>query len=98
MSEASIQLQTQPSLADTSLDSAGRPVIAHTTSQSGKHSKYKPRFAEFAADATEVFRYAVVVTKAVVPKAFWGSDYNFGVVMRRMPSLFIGSVLCSFAA
>ncbi|PIL35516.1 hypothetical protein GSI_02244 [Ganoderma sinense ZZ0214-1] len=88
MSETSIQLQTQPSLADTSvsLDSSGRPIIAHISSQARKHSKYKPRFAEFAAGATEVFRYAVVVTKTVVPKAFWGSDHNFEVVMRRVPS------------
>ena len=95
MLETSIQLQTQPSVADTSisLDSSGRPIITHITSQARKHSKYKPRFAEFAVGATEVFRYAVVVTKFVVPKAFWGSDHNFEVVMRRTPPLFPGSVL-----
>ena len=95
MSETSIQLQTQASVADTSisLDSAGRPIIAHITSQARKHAKYKPRFAEFAAGANEVFRYAVVVTKAIVPKAFWGSDHNFEVVMRRTPCPSPGSVL-----
>ncbi|TBU33339.1 hypothetical protein BD311DRAFT_774454 [Dichomitus squalens] len=86
MSETSIQLQTQPTVADTSisLDAAGRPVLAlHAPSQARKHARHKPRFAEFACGADEVFRYAVLVTKAVVPKAFWGSDYNLGVAMQR---------------
>lgn len=30
-----------------------------------------------------MYRYAVLVTKAVIPKAFWGSDTNFKHVLRR---------------
>ena len=89
MSETSIQLQTQASAANTSisLDSAGRPIIPHIDSQARKQAKYKPRFAEFSAGANEVFRYAVLVTQAVIPKMFWGSDHNFEVAMRRTPTL-----------
>ena len=94
MSETSIQLQTQASAANTSisLDSAGRPIIPHIDSQARKQTKYKPRFAEFSAGANEVFRYAVLVTKAVIPKAFWGSEHNFEVIVLRTCSLFSTSV------
>ena len=85
MSETSVQLQTQPTVTDTSisLDSAGRPILPHVPSQARKQTKYKPRFAEFACTTNEVFRYAVTVTKAVIPKTFWGSDHNFEVTMQR---------------
>ncbi|KAN0139057.1 Telomerase ribonucleoprotein complex - RNA binding domain containing protein [Lactarius tabidus] len=44
-------------------------------------SKCKPRFAEFACSFVEIFRFAAVVTKAVIPMSFWGGDENFRVVM-----------------
>ncbi|KAI0280789.1 hypothetical protein BGY98DRAFT_1075875, partial [Russula aff. rugulosa BPL654] len=47
----------------------------------GEASKSKPRFAEFACSHTEVYRFVVLVTKAVVPKLFWGGDENFKQVM-----------------
>ncbi|TFY78051.1 hypothetical protein EWM64_g5960 [Hericium alpestre] len=44
----------------------------------GKSLKTPKRFA---CGYNEVFRYAVLVTKAVIPKALWGSDENFKVMM-----------------
>ncbi|KAI0635988.1 hypothetical protein C8Q77DRAFT_606942 [Trametes polyzona] len=84
MSETSIQLQTQATFIDgsVSLDSAGRPVIVHDLSQARRQTKYKPKFAEFVCSPGEVYRYVVLVTKAVVPQAFWGSARNFDVVMQ----------------
>ncbi|KAI8969502.1 hypothetical protein BD414DRAFT_428487 [Trametes punicea] len=83
MSESSIQLQTQATVVDgsISLDSAGRPMIAHHQSQARKNAKDKPRFAEFVCSVEEVYRYAVLITNAVIPKAFWGSNRNFQVTM-----------------
>ncbi|KAI0367818.1 hypothetical protein BV20DRAFT_915159, partial [Pilatotrama ljubarskyi] len=90
MSETSIQLQTQVTLGDgsVSLDSAGRPVISHDLSQAHRQVKYKPRFAEFVCEVGEVYRYAVLVTKAVIPDTFWGSRRNFEVLMQS-PSLLL---------
>lgn len=93
MSETSIQLQTQASLVDSSvsLDAAGRPMISHDISEARRQTKCKPRFAEFACGSDQVFRYAALVTKTIIPKAFWGSDMNFDVVMQRLCHL---CVLC----
>lgn len=105
MSERSIQLRTQPGLVDanTSVDSSGYHVTAHGLSQAEKHTKHKPRFAEFACSHSEVsmsikyslhkcfylmvmqvYCYAVLVTKAVIPTAFWGNSDNFKLVLSRM--------------
>ncbi|KAI0775158.1 hypothetical protein BD413DRAFT_471759 [Trametes elegans] len=87
MSETSIQLQSQGVFVNSSisLDSAGRPMIIHDQSRAGRQQKQKPRFAEFACGVDEVFRYAILVTKAVIPRAFWGSDKNFKVLMQCKP-------------
>ncbi|KZP22725.1 hypothetical protein FIBSPDRAFT_910389 [Athelia psychrophila] len=53
-------------------------------SQAVKPSKVKPRFAEFTCSHTEVYRYAVLVTDAVIPKAFWGSTRNTKLVLRHI--------------
>ena len=58
MSETSIQIQTQASLVDSSisLDSAGRPMIAHDQSWTREQqAKCKPRFAEFVCNVGEVW-------------------------------------------
>ncbi|OBZ72156.1 Telomerase reverse transcriptase [Grifola frondosa] len=88
MSEHSIQLQTQGTLSDpnASVDSVGRSIVPHGLSQAQRHYKNKPRFAEFACNYAEVYRYAVLVTNAVIPKAFWGCDKNFKVVLRHVKS------------
>jgi hypothetical protein len=31
----------------------------------------------------KIYRYAALITKAVIPKAFWGSDRNFKLVLGR---------------
>lgn len=31
----------------------------------------------------QIYRYAALITKAVIPKAFWGSDRNFKLVLGR---------------
>ncbi|KAL7279239.1 hypothetical protein ACG7TL_007079 [Trametes sanguinea] len=91
MSETSIRLQTQATFHDgsISLDSAGRPVVYHTASPAQRSAKYKPKFAEFMCGADEVSRYAVLVTKAVIPKALWGSDRNFKITMNNVKHLII---------
>lgn len=50
------QLQSQASLKDAnlSIDLTGRPISVHGLSQAEKHSKNKPRFAEFMCSHTEV--------------------------------------------
>lgn len=102
MSERSIQLRTQPSVVDASvsIDSADLSISPHGLSQAEKHTKPKPRFAEFACSQTQVnscftpdvmdnnvfsqvYCYAVLVTEAVIPKAFWGSDKNFKLILER---------------
>ncbi|RDX57228.1 hypothetical protein OH76DRAFT_1335266 [Lentinus brumalis] len=87
MSESSIQLQTQATAVDTSvsLDSSGRPINFHVSSQARRQTKYKPRFAEFSYNTWDVCRYVILATKTVIPMDFWGSKYNFQMVMQRMP-------------
>ena len=65
---------------DISTDSFGRSIIATGISFAEQQTKQKPRFAEFMCSYAEVFRFAVVVTKAVIPTAFWGSQKNFKLV------------------
>ncbi|KAI9066222.1 hypothetical protein FKP32DRAFT_1566221 [Trametes sanguinea] len=83
MSETSIQLKTQATFHDgsISLDSTGRPIAYQSSSQAQKSARYKPKFAEFMCGVDEVFRYAVLVTNAVIPKVLWGSDRNFKITM-----------------
>ncbi|KAJ8494766.1 hypothetical protein ONZ51_g2140 [Trametes cubensis] len=107
MSEMSIQLQTQASVTNhsISLDLSGRPIFVHDQSQARRQLKHKPRFAEFVCGVDEVFRYAVLVTRAVIPKVFWGSKRNFLVTMgyvkhmittRRYETLSLHQVLQNF--
>ncbi|KAG5635812.1 hypothetical protein H0H81_010060 [Sphagnurus paluster] len=63
-----------------SVDLSGK-VISPTGVAQERHGKLKPRFADFACPNVEVYRYVALVTKAVIPKAFWGSDANFKVVL-----------------
>lgn len=67
--------------------------------------KHKPRFVDFTCDYSEVFRFAVVVTKLVIPKAFWGCERNFKIIAgyimelitaRRYETLTLHHVLQSF--
>ncbi|KAI0833540.1 hypothetical protein BC628DRAFT_1308718 [Trametes gibbosa] len=84
MSETSTQLRTQATFIDAnvSLDSAGRPMLIHEPSQARRQIQHKPKFAEFVCSAGEVYRYAILVTKAVIPKTLWGSTKNFDVVLQ----------------
>ena len=78
--------QTQPrtqamhSSHDISVNSAGHSIIATGLSSVEQQIKQKPRFAEFMCSYAEVFRFAVVVTKRVIPMQFWGSQKNFKLV------------------
>jgi telomerase reverse transcriptase len=82
LSEDPSQPRTQATYSDNdiSIDSAGRSIIAAGISFAEQQTKQKPRFAEFMCSYAEVFRFAVVVTKAVIPKVFWGSEKNFKIV------------------
>ncbi|KAG2110432.1 hypothetical protein BD769DRAFT_1365127 [Suillus cothurnatus] len=75
LSENSIQLKSQASQNDMSIDSAGNGGQIPS-----KEMEHKPRFLEFTCSHAEVYRYAILVTKAVIPKAFWGCERNFKVV------------------
>ncbi|ETW83156.1 hypothetical protein HETIRDRAFT_450817 [Heterobasidion irregulare TC 32-1] len=89
VSEQSIRLKSQQSLttANRSIDSLGCTIVPGGTTQARVDVKSKPRFTEFTCSHVEIFRYAVLVTKAVIPKAFWGSDKNFKLVMNCEPRL-----------
>ncbi|CDO70652.1 hypothetical protein BN946_scf184756.g19 [Trametes cinnabarina] len=80
-----------------SLDSAGRPLVYHTQSQARKNAKFKPKFAEFICGVEEVYRYAVLVTKAVIPRALWGSDKNFNITMENVKHMITGRRYESFS-
>ncbi len=54
MSETSIQLRSQASLGNTSIDSNGNPIIPFGLTQARKHALNKPRFIEFACNYVEV--------------------------------------------
>ncbi|KAF8206272.1 hypothetical protein K438DRAFT_1457948, partial [Mycena galopus ATCC 62051] len=77
--------RTQKSVVtnDISLDSEGNSVLPAGLTQAALHAKTKPRFVEYSCSHIEVYRYAVLVTKAVIPKVFWGSETNFKHVLRR---------------
>ncbi|KAF7974772.1 hypothetical protein HWV62_11243 [Athelia sp. TMB] len=78
MSERSIYFHTQAALPDLNISA---DTSAWPNTQTNKKSKIKPRFAEFTCSHTEVYRYAVLVTDAVIPKAFWGSTRNSRLMM-----------------
>jgi hypothetical protein len=69
------QLLTEPNLDNTIFDTT-LPLPSKR-----REPKPKPRFAEFACRTGEVWRFAVLVTEAVIPKPFWGSDTNFKLTM-----------------
>ncbi|TEB25159.1 hypothetical protein FA13DRAFT_1738578 [Coprinellus micaceus] len=79
MSEQSIQLPSQLSLRldDASMDSAGKPISPLRPTQIARATQHKPKFTEFECSHYEVYRYAKLVTNAVIPKAFWGSESNY---------------------
>ncbi|KAG1775303.1 hypothetical protein EV702DRAFT_973474 [Suillus placidus] len=83
VSENSIQLKSQASQINMSIDSAGNSIAADRV-PCKQEMEHKPRFLEFTCSYVEVFRYAMLVTKAVIPKAFWGCERNFKVVQGRM--------------
>ncbi|KAF5359331.1 hypothetical protein D9756_003256 [Leucocoprinus leucothites] len=87
MSERSIQIQTQGPLdANMSTLSTGNISISASVGDPAP----KPRFAEFTCSYVEVFRYVVVIVKAVIPKSFWGSKKNFKVIMNHLKSFITG--------
>lgn len=88
MSEQSIQMSTQLSLRldDVSMDSAGNPVSPLRATQVSRPIQHKPKFTEFECSHYEVFRYAKLVTNAVIPKTFWGSEANYRLVLKSKPS------------
>ncbi|GJE88721.1 telomerase reverse transcriptase [Phanerochaete sordida] len=87
MSETHSQaLQTQPPWPsnEISVDSEGRSIVAAGVSFTTAQVRQKPRFAEFMCSYAEVFRFAVIVTKTVIPMAFWGSEYNFKLITKHI--------------
>ncbi|KAF5382158.1 hypothetical protein D9615_004408 [Tricholomella constricta] len=83
ISEQSLLLSQAPlGGSNTSFDSSGNPILPVGLTQAERHAKSKPRFADFACPNVEVYRYVALVTKAVIPKAFWGSEANFQVILR----------------
>ncbi|KAJ7227316.1 hypothetical protein GGX14DRAFT_347333, partial [Mycena pura] len=75
--------RTQQQCADVSLDSEGNTILPAGLSQAALHARAKPRFVEYACSHFEIYRYAVLVSKAVIPPAFWGSEANFKLVLSR---------------
>lgn len=71
MSEQSIQLRSQVSLGNTSVDSSGNPIVPYGLTQAKQHAKTKPRFAEFACTYVEV-RFYVMLHPHFCTHAFIG--------------------------
>ncbi|GLB40371.1 putative telomerase reverse transcriptase [Lyophyllum shimeji] len=83
ISEQSILLSQAPlGAGNTSVDSHGNSILPPGLTQAERDVKSKPRFADFACPPIEVFRYVALVTKTVIPKAFWGNEANFKVILR----------------
>lgn len=57
MSETSVQLRSQASLGNTSIDSNGNPIIPFGLTQARKQVLNKPRFVEFGCNYVEVTRH-----------------------------------------
>ena len=86
MSETlSSQLYTQERRSDHSIsfDSSGRPIMPQGLSQAKQEATQKPRFAEFTCSYNEVYCFAVLITKTVIPMQFWGSKWNFNLIKDR---------------
>lgn len=78
------------------LEDSNSSIMPFGLTQAERHTKSKPRFAEFACSVEEVsssllsepdadvsvkvFRYVTLITEVVIPKAFWGSDANLRVL------------------
>ncbi|KAJ7903387.1 hypothetical protein B0H14DRAFT_2171795, partial [Mycena olivaceomarginata] len=77
--------RTQKSLptTDISLDSEGNSILPAGLTQAALHAQTKPRFVEYSCSHIEVYQCVVLITKAVIPKVFWGSETNFKQVLRR---------------
>ncbi|KAL1738671.1 hypothetical protein HDZ31DRAFT_7177, partial [Schizophyllum fasciatum] len=82
MSEHSI-IVSQVSAGDRSTDSAGRSIIPIGLTQAERHAQTKPKFIEFSCSYNEVYRYASLITRTIIPKGFWGNAANMRLVMRR---------------
>ncbi|KAJ3852039.1 hypothetical protein EV368DRAFT_41870 [Lentinula lateritia] len=87
MSENMSQLRSQTSLKLNSFDSEGETISAFGLTQVQKAAKSKPRFVDFASDYSEVYKYVIWVTNAVIPKSFWGTRANFRLVCQRKPKV-----------
>lgn len=90
MSEDSIVIgsQLQPTATSyTTADRTNTSIHLNPTQSSSAVRKAKPRFAEFMCTHVEVYRYVVLVTKAVIPNRLWGSGHNFSVAMKGKSSL-----------
>ncbi|KAG5221222.1 telomerase reverse transcriptase [Salix suchowensis] len=79
MSEDSSMLFSQLAQLDTSMDTSGYEASLGVIDQ----AKPKPKFAEFACSYVEVYRYVAAITHCVIPKAFWGNEANYRLIMRR---------------
>ena len=60
-------------------------------------AKLKPKFAEFTCNIAEVYLFVCVITKEVIPHAFWGSHNNRKTAFSRAWSefLFLQNNLCA---
>ncbi|KAF7424166.1 hypothetical protein PC9H_009469 [Pleurotus ostreatus] len=80
MSEDSSTLFSQPAQLDTSMDTSRYEASLGAIDQ----AKPRPKFAEFACGYVEVYRYVAAITHCVIPKAFWGSEANYRLIMRHV--------------
>ncbi|KAH8823013.1 hypothetical protein DL96DRAFT_1470040 [Flagelloscypha sp. PMI_526] len=72
------------------MDSEHTKYSAHGLSQARQHRESKPKFSDFACSYVEVYRYLVLLTDEVIPKAFWGSGRNYKTILKceRFPYVF----------
>ncbi|KAG8870325.1 hypothetical protein FRB97_009861 [Tulasnella sp. 331] len=83
--EISHVIDTQ--VANISADiSHGSLIFPHGASQAQHHVKAKPKFAEFACNHANVYRYVANITLAVFPRDMWGSAKNLKVILKHIAS------------
>ncbi|KAK2460975.1 hypothetical protein APHAL10511_007445 [Amanita phalloides] len=84
LSDQSSVLQSQSLSSGHITVSDGPSLLSSGISEARRHAKVKPKFAEFVCEYHEVYRYVALITEAVIPNSFWGSQYNRKLILHHV--------------